>query len=153
MVKNFVVTQDRPIILDPVLALKKSDRQKLIKIINTPRILIFLSHYRYSPIWLKQNISKIKPLLLGKKMKIAAKNQSTGPAFVLIKGGAFRTGSKPATCSMMGMTFSFETPKSPKQINERRRLYVIRCHRCALGLHRSMTDAVQQAKDFWFCRH
>ena len=49
---------------------------------------------------------------------------------------------------MMGMTFSFETPKSPKQTTNGAGCTLSAAIAALLATDRSMTDAVQQAKDF-----
>ena len=51
---------------------------------------------------------------------------------------------------MMGMTFFFETPKSPKQTTNGAGCTLSAAIAALLATDRSMTDAVQQAKDFVF---
>ena len=151
LVKNFLVTQDCPIILDPVLAFKEGQTKANQEYQHALQSLFSLATI-VTPNLVEAEYFANQAITTREEMKIAAKKiKALGPAFVLIKGGARLNGLQACDLLYDGDDFFFfETPKSPKQTTNGAGCTLSAAIAALLATDRSMADAVQQAKDFVF---
>jgi pyridoxine kinase len=150
-VKQFLMTQDCPIILDPVLAFKEGQTQSNQAYQHALQSLFPLATL-VTPNLVEAEYLANQTITTREEMKSAAKKiKALGSAFVLIKGGNRLKGANACDLLYDGDDFFFfEAPKSASKTTNGAGCTLSAAVTALLASDHSMMDAVQQAKVFVF---